>query len=382
MGWTVIAALALPAGASGLTAAITLDPGPAPDRPAVARELAMLPASGHEAAGPLTCADQPAGSGPFDIAINAGATLSANPAALAAFHRAAGQWEAWMTDPVTVNIDADLADMGSGNIIGSTSSVLLVGSYTLIRDQMVADSLDEPDDAIVSAIPTAAQYSVWLPVGIGLNGNLMATKANLKAMGFTGLDADFGASDATVTFNTQFSFDFDNSDGVDPGKIDFETVAAHELGHALGYVSEVDDIDWRLANGLAGDIWPSALDLLRFDNDGASDPSTAGQFTTFPRSMVPNNDEITDIIADEWRMSTGAYTGDGRQASHWKDDSLTGTTTIGIMDPTLSYGQVTPVTEADLYVFDLIGYEIVVPEPMTTVLLALGGLALLRRRRA
>ena len=64
------------------------------------------------------------------ININAGAGLAGNAGALAAWDRAASQWESIFTDPVLVTIDADLADLAAG-ILGQASSVTLFGSYDL-----------------------------------------------------------------------------------------------------------------------------------------------------------------------------------------------------------------------------------------------------------
>lgn len=322
---------------------------------------------------------QPSNLGSFAINIVAGTTLAANTAALDAFNRAAAQWEAFISDPITVNIDADLANLGNPSVIGQASSVTLVTGYDQIRDAMVADAAAETDDAIVASLPTAAQFNAILPAGFGLDGDLGANKANLKALGFTGLDATFGATDATITFNTTFSFDYDNSDGVTPGTMDFETVAAHEIGHALGFVSIVDEIDFLVDNGNTADVAPRTLDLFRFDNDGVTDPVTPTDFTSFDRSLVPNNDEVFDDLTSEWAFSTGSFTGDGRQASHWKDDGLTGSN-LGILDPTLSFGQVFAITGADLRALDLIGYDIVSPEPASTLIMATLGMMFLLAR--
>ena len=83
-------------------------------------------------------------------------------------------------------------------------------------------------------------------------------------------------------------------------------------------------------------------------------------------------------------MSTGAFTGNGSQASHWLDDSLNSSVMIGMMDPSIVHGQTFTVTDADLRALDLIGYEITTPEPSTFLLGALGIVGLLgwgRRRR-
>jgi hypothetical protein len=318
----------------------------------------------------------PSNLGTFDIVIVPGAGLSGNAAALAAFNRAAAQWESRISDSIIVTVNANLTVLSPG-VLGQTSSVSLSGSYTDVRGAMVADAANEADDAIVAALPAVGAFT--LPVNFSYGGNMSANKANLKALNFAGLDGTFGASDGSISFNSNFTFDFDNDNGVSPGAIDFETVAAHEIGHLLGFVSDVDFVD-QVASGT---VLPNPLDLFRFDNDGVGqDPSTVGEFTTFPRSMVPGNDEITDEInTPELRMSTGVSKGDGRQASHWKDDALTGTY-LGLMDPNLSTGQFVDVMPNDFRAIDLIGYEIdPIPEPAGLAVLALAAGALARRLR-
>jgi hypothetical protein len=317
--------------------------------------------------------------GGFTIVINPTPALAGNAAALAAFYRAANQWVARIADPITVNISADLAPLGPG-IIGSASSVLLQAGYNVIRNQMVADAADEgADDAIVASVPTAATFTGIIPSGSSFTGNLVASKANLKALGFdsSGLDLAAGTTtDAFITFSNAFSFDFDNSNGVGPGLTDFETVAAHEIGHALGFFSVVDEVD----AGATG-IDPNPFDLFRFENGTANDPATVADFATFARSLTANTASNFDDIMNAFRLSTGVNTGDGRQASHWRDDALSGIT-IGIMDPTLAAGVATPVQITDLRVLDLIGYEIVtVPEPGGLLLMGLGLAGVIGYRR-
>jgi hypothetical protein len=287
----------------------------------------------------------------FDIVLVPGAGLAANPAALAAFERAAAQWEARFSDPITVTINADFADLGNPSIIGQSSSVLLQGPFDLIRDQMVADA--DADDAIVASLPSAADFAASMPAGFSLSGNVIGSKASLKAVGFAGLDDDFGVSDATITFNDIFAFDLDASDGVDPGTIDLETVAAHEIGHALGFLSYVDGID----GSIGGVVSPTMLDLFRFAERGAN-PSTAARFTKSARSAIPGKAEVFDDVESESPLSTGVFGGDGRQASHWKDDVLTGSF-IGLMDPTLASATIEPITPADQRALDVIGYDVV-----------------------
>jgi len=308
------------------------------------------------------------------IVINPNGTLSANAPALAAFQRAANAWANVFSDPITVNINAGLSSLGAG-IIGSTNSLLLAGGYTTVRNGMVADAVGEVGNGIVASLPTAAQVLFQVPGGFSLDGSVVLTQANAKALGLvnpvTGLS---GAADGTITFSTNFTFDFDNSDGVGAGLVDFETVAAHEIGHALGFVSAVDFFDG--ATPAAMPIMP--LDLFRFS--AANLPGNAAQFTTNARSLVPGANASFSDTVNVWRFSTGLTQGDGNQASHWKDDALTGSL-IGIMDPTLSSGFVSPITFADIRAFDLIGYDVAIPEPATFALVGVALVVVIARRR-
>jgi hypothetical protein len=193
-------------------------------------------------------------------------------------------------------------------------------------------------------------------------------------MGFVGLDAAYGASDASITFNSAFSFYYGSSPSVPAGLVDFETVAAHEIGHALGFISDVDDVD-----AGATTVSPTVLDLYRFAAGNV--PTTAAQFTTTARSMLANSAAVTSDTVNQWAMSTGVNTGDGRQASHWKDDALTASL-IGIMDPTLASGVREGISAADIRAMELIGYDLApaVPEPGTIVLFGAGFVVFAIRR--
>jgi hypothetical protein len=162
-----------------------------------------------------------------------------------------------------------------------------------------------------------------------------------------------------MTFNDTFSFDFDPSNGITGGTTDFQSVAIHEVGHAMGFVSGVD---FRSA-----DI--ELLDVYRFQRT-TNNPATTGDFQSLARLVDfnnPDDDHNSDIISAEHRMSDGSPS----QASHFREGLN------GIMDPTLAAGQTffpNFFRTADKDMFDAIGWDFPAvpsdlvppqPDPMT-----------------
>jgi len=116
-------------------------------------------------------------------------------------------------------------------------------------------------------------------VQVDRSGNNFAfdlPQANAKALGLRA--ANDPASDGNITFSSNFSWDFDRSNGISGGTFDFFGVAAHEIGHLLGFVSGVDTVDIAGGNGpfapldLENFRVFSAIDLLRYTDDSLSQP--------------------------------------------------------------------------------------------------------------
>ncbi len=286
-------------------------------------------------------------------------TTGLNSAATNALNLAGSSWSSKLFDPITINITVNMTNLNDTRVIGNASSIDLWTSYTPLRNLLVSDAVNEAKNGIVNYLPTANQFSAYLPTGITKTDYLLATKANFKALGETDLDNQFGINDGTINFNSSFAFDYDASNGITSGTMDFETVAAHEIGHILGFVSIVGEIDAMLAENQTGAITPYLLDLFRFGT--TANPTTTADFTTMSRDLRPGVASYFNDLSVQVPFSTGYLTGDGNQASHWKE---TATNLWGIMDPALAYGQIAAISSNDLRTLDLIGYEVTsVPLP-------------------
>jgi hypothetical protein len=292
------------------------------------------------------------------------------PQAKNAFLRAAHTWEAVIRSAITVIIDVDYGPTRFGqpypnpNILGSTGTQPIGGTslYPAVRSRLLSKASSPTESNIYNALPVGA-----VPTDIGSTAAVQAPSAVLRALGVLGSVADPTTETATlgpppaIGFNSAFQFDFDPSDGIDAGKTDFDAVAVHELGHALGFDSTVGTRELFPGSGLS----LSLLDLLRF-RPGI----TLATFPTASRILSSGGAQVFFAGGSELPLSTGrpdSTGGDGRQPSHWKDDALTGQY-LGIMDPTLASGERKTITNNDLFALDAIGYQVGAAEGGTTTL--------------
>ncbi|SHM95031.1 PEP-CTERM protein-sorting domain-containing protein [Duganella sacchari] len=312
---------------------------------------------------------------------------------LAGFQAAANFWSGKLTDNVTVYLDIGFNNLGQ-NILGSTSSNFVTTSYSNVRTALQLDATSSLDHTAVSHLQSGSALTFMATQGDGSsrldndgsvnNLYLGMTTANAKAMGFA-VGTSTATPDASIVFANAYAGDFSYSRvGGTPGnKVDFITVAEHEIGHALGFTSGVDDIDYCMAprSGSAcgisntasrfeNDWWYEPLDLYRYSAPGVADVRVGGT----PYFSVDGG--ITSIAA----FSTGTEHGDGWQASHF------GPNQVNLMRPFVGNGQSYDASSRDLAAMDAIGWDLAapVPEPQTWAML-LAGLGLvgwMRRRSA
>lgn len=316
------------------------------------------------------------------------------------FKAAAAFWSHMLTNDVTINLNVGFSSLDPG-VLGQTGSTFDAHGANFVEGRIKAFGTTALDAQVKANLPTLGadntlnvitsgyvdpvnklgtdtSYQVFDNDGSTNNGLIGMTTANGKALGYV---YNPTMVDGEVQFSSDFAFDFDPTDGITPGTIDFIGVATHEIGHALGFVSGVDDYDFLGGpNGpLAADFkdfsfqddwWGETLDLFRysanangFDGGGAKLDWSVGTDAYF------SIDKGASAFMGN-QFSTGYFNGDGNQASHWKDNQYfkgapgcpTHSKALGIMDPTFSYCEGGTVTALDLAAFDAIGWNTRVDE--------------------
>jgi hypothetical protein len=306
-------------------------------------------------------------------------------AILPKFQMAADRWSSLFSDNITINLSVGYVTLSPG-VIGSTTVSRTDMIYQGFTNLLTSDAKTPTDATALANLPTGVSFgvltrdqpntNVFVPASTLTTRNsvLSVTTANSKALGSSTPMSTF---DGTVVFSKAYTFDYDPSDGIDPGLVDFVGVATHEIGHVLGFSSGVDTIDRNTGNGpLASTptnlaVMPTYSPLDMFRHSAAVGVGAV--------DGVPGDDAFFSIDGGTTaiaQFSRGFYNGNNAQASHWLDNLG-----LGIMDPTASKGELLSITDNDRLLFDTIGYDLV-PEPSSlALLLAPAGASLFARRR-
>lgn len=281
------------------------------------------------------------------------------------FVQAGDLWSDSFDDPVAVDLDINFSSQGQ--ILGITTPTLGNEPYAAFTSALLGDATSAADFSAVGSLQGGSSYDVWINRTFENGGsatpyldnnnsennqNILYTSANARAVG---ISTPGVTSDAVIGISSDVSWDFDPSDGITAGSYDFVGVAAHEIGHALGFYSRVDSID--LTPGLTEDVyWSTPIDLFRYSNDSLAEGVGVNDMTANANAKFFSIDGGQTIAGN---FSTGALFGDGFGASHWEVGE------VGLMIPGIQPGQLLEFSALDHTIFDVTGWDrvTVVPEP-------------------
>jgi hypothetical protein len=301
------------------------------------------------------------------------------------FEIAGAIWSSYLADPVTINIQVESNSELPANVIGGAiPGVIANQNYQTWRNKLLADKTSANDRLATGKSNfqddadkfTALIYNDTDKKNYKIDNNqyISINRANAKSVGLiagndSALDGVIVMRDLTNT-SVQWNYSY-LGNSANSQTLDFLSVAMHEIGHILGFVSAVDRPGWLEDKknydashqsdyfskliGKLNDTTP--LDMFRFSRDsvqlgGGSDPwldISIGK---------PNYISVDGGKSAIGYYSTGDNTslgGDGNQASHWV---LNSNNPLGIMDPRLNLGQIRNISTMDLIGMDLIGWNL------------------------
>ncbi|NJM69372.1 MAG: PEP-CTERM sorting domain-containing protein [Scytonema sp. RU_4_4] len=282
------------------------------------------------------------------------------------FEMAGGVWSNNLADSVTVNIYVETTDQLPKYVIsGALPAIQANQSYETWRNKLKNDLTSADDNLAFKNLQSDEQFTA-LSNGQTTDENeqLNMTRANAKALGMR--DSNDSMLDGYILINNlssqpvEWNYDFLNNT-VPSNTVDLLSVAIHEIGHNLGFVSGVDEPGF-LINVLDDDdddgdddeneeLHVTSLDIFRYSTKSASagaiDMSVGGN----PFFSIDSGKTVLGYFSTGENTSLG---GDGYQASHWKQQD----NPLGIMDPLLRPGQRRDILMLDKQVMDVIGWNL------------------------
>ncbi len=315
---------------SATAAAIVFTPPTNIDQPVEA------PIASSSPGGATTQSYGAAGGLVFDVTYDA--SVNSAPAGFkAAFAAAIEFYTTKFSDPVTINIDVGWGEVDgkplSAGALGENDWSFKTYRYTQVRSALQANATSADDREAIATLPT---------IDLSGGGNFWITTADQKALGLLGAST---AVDGYVGFNANDIFSFDPSNRGVSGAYDFIGVAEHEISEVMGR----DSFAGQTISGRSYSYSP--MDLFRYASPGTR------QLGTGAPSYFSIDGGTTDL--GNWN---NFVTGNSGDLGDWA-----GTTpyTPDAYNDNNEPGVVNPVTQSDIRLMNVIGWDPAPSQPST-----------------
>ena len=284
------------------------------------------------------------------------------------FEVAANVWSSFLVDDVEVNLFVEVVDWDQlpPFVVGGSLPGVQTYDYKQFQTALHNDRTSNNDWAAYANLNRADssnnRYSAYLENTYQENDELSLTSANAKALGLSltnanAIDSYIVMSDLSGLLLPDWDYNTRRDSSPHWYSLDYTSVAIHEIGHALGFISGIDsalvaDVQASVQQNLDRLNRTSALDMFRYSTKTEDEENlhlAVGIDSYF--SLDGGETPLAHFSTGTQDLGLGF---DGFQGSHWKQQS----NELGIMDPLISLGERREVQALDLKAFDIMGWDL------------------------
>ena len=284
------------------------------------------------------------------------------------FEVAANVWSNFLVDDVEVNLFVEVVDWDElpPFVVGGSLPGLQSYDYSQFQTALQNDRTSNNDWAAYANLNHADssnnRYSAYFENNYQENDRLSLSNANAKALGLrpshdNAIDSYIVMSDLSGLLLPHWDYNTRRDSSIPFYSLDYTSVAIHEIGHALGFISGIDsalvaDVQASVQQNLDRLNRTSALDMFRYSvytEDEENLDLAVGIDSYF--SLDGGETPLAHFSTGTQDLGLGF---DGFQGSHWKQQS----NELGIMDPLIFLGERRDVKALDLQAFDSFGWDL------------------------